>query len=167
MLHELQLGKLDLLMAQRPEDHQFANDVALVKQEVPADENHQAREARVEAENRVKAVVMKAGERVFHGDLLTFQKLTAARLVGAPCVRAIDRFEFLGPCRMQLFHLVMNMRGVDALAAMPDPAEFRSGRHVAGSKSDWAPQPAHVRGVANPCLRSLPRQRDVSPLYSL
>ena len=122
MLHELQLGKLDLLMAQRPEDHQFANDVALVKQEVPADETHEARETRVEAENRVKAVVMEAGERVFHGDLLTFQKLTAARLVGAPCVRALDRFEFLGPCRMQLFHLVMNMRGVDALAAMPDPA---------------------------------------------
>ena len=75
MLHELQLGKLDLLMAQRPEDHQFANDVALVKQEVPADETHLAREARMEAENRVKAVVMEAGERVFHGDLLTFQKL--------------------------------------------------------------------------------------------
>ena len=84
------------------------------------DEIPEAREERVSAENRVKKVAMAAGERIFHGDLLSFQKLTAAKLVGAPCVRALDRFEFLGPCRMQLFHLVMNMRAQDTLVAMPD-----------------------------------------------
>ena len=121
MLHELLLSKLDLLQRQRSNDLQFAADLVEVKKDVPEDETPEAREVRVLAENRVKEVVMAAGERVFHGDLLTFQKLTAARLVGAPCVRALDRFEFLGPCRLQLFHLVMNMRAQDTLVAMPDP----------------------------------------------
>ena len=120
MLHELQLEKLELLRRQRPADLQFAEDLVEIQKEVPGDESDEAKEVRVAAEERVKAVVMEAGERVYHGDLLTFQKLTFAKLVGAPCVRALDRFEFLGVCRLQLFHLVMNMRAQDLLVAMPD-----------------------------------------------
>ena len=121
MLHEMQLDKLELLRRQRPADQQYAKDLIEIQKEVPGDESDEAKEVRVAAEERVKAVVMEAGERVYHGDLLTFQKLTSAKLMGAPCVRALDRFEFLGLCRIQLFHLVMSMRAQDLLVAMPDP----------------------------------------------
>ena len=121
MLAELQMAKLELLRSQRPDDKQFASDLEEVTRVVPPDETSAAKASRVAAEERVKAVVLEAGERVYHGDLLTFQKFTDAVLMHASCVRAIDRFEFLGLARIQLFHMVMAMRAQDILVALPDP----------------------------------------------
>ena len=121
MLMELQLAKLQQLRSQLPENEQYASDLEVVTMIVPPDESTAAKAARVAAEERVKAVVLQHGERVFHGDLLTFQKFTDAMLMRTGCVRALDRFEFLGLCRVQLFHMIMAMRAQDILVALPDP----------------------------------------------
>ena len=120
MLYELQLAKLHQLRSHLPGNVQFTSDLEIVKSNVPLDESPAAKEKRVAAEERVKAVVMEQGERVHHGDLLTFQKFTEAVLMHASCIRAIDRFEFLGICRVQLFHMVMAMRAQDVLVGLPD-----------------------------------------------
>ena len=51
---------------------------------------------------------------------LTFQKMNQARLLRASCVRAIDRLDFMGIFRVQLFHLEMAKCAGDILAALPD-----------------------------------------------
>ena len=121
MMHELQLAKLHQIRSQLPENEQFASDLEVVTRVVPPDESTEAKASRVAAEERVKAVVLEKGERVYHGDLLTFQKFTDAKLMRANCVRALDRFEFMGLCRIQLFHMVMAMRAQDIFVALPDP----------------------------------------------
>ena len=46
--------------------------------------------------------------------------MNQVRLLRASCVRAIDRLEYLGIFRAQLFHLEMSKCASDILAAMPD-----------------------------------------------
>ena len=145
MLHELQMSKLEMLRSQRPDDKQFAEDLEEVSRVVPPVESPEAKASRVAAEERVKAVVLEAGERVYHGDLLTFQKFTDAVLMRACCVRALDRFEFLGLPRIQLFHMVMAMRAQDIGVALPDPnniddcGSMSHGNAVMGI-NDWFPR---------------------------
>ena len=49
---------------------------------------------------------------------LTFQKMNQVRLLRASCVRAIDRLDYLGIFRVQLFHLEMSKCATDIFAAM-------------------------------------------------
>ena len=46
--------------------------------------------------------------------------MNQAHLLRASCVRAIDRLDFMGVFRIQLFHLEMAKCASDALAALPD-----------------------------------------------
>ena len=123
---DLQDQMLDMLEEQHPDDDQFSLDLKHIRKAVPPNEGPQAKVDREQAEHRVKLFVLQHGERIGHGDLLTFQKVrrpficnfiiitliaisfkvNTARLMRAVSVRAIDRLEYLGLFRLQLFHLV-------------------------------------------------------------
>ena len=68
---DLQREHLDQLLAQHPEDEQFASDLELVRRKVvPVEETAADKQRRLEAEHRVKLFVRDKGERIGHGDLL-------------------------------------------------------------------------------------------------
>ena len=120
MAEELQKELLELLKNQIPNNLQFSNDLDHIYRVVPAEESPEAKSARLLAEYRVKAILLDHGENIGHGDLLTFQKFRQAKLMRISSVRAVDRLEFLGIFRMELFHLVMSKTAQDIKAGMPD-----------------------------------------------
>ena len=63
--------------------------------QVEVEESEAALERRTAAEERVRQVLYASGERITHGDLLTFQKLGQARALRAGGVRAVDRLSEL------------------------------------------------------------------------
>ena len=65
----LQKEFLENLRKKRPNDLQFSKDLDEIMKEVQADESDSEKAARVEAETRVKRVVMEFGEPIGHGDL--------------------------------------------------------------------------------------------------
>ena len=71
MRSELQKDFLESLRKKRPNDLQFARDLEEIMKEVEADESASEKTARMEAERRVKLVVMEFGEPIGHGDLST------------------------------------------------------------------------------------------------
>lgn len=104
---ELQSELLQLIKKQRPNDLEYANDLEHIYRPVCEEETPEEEQERELAEHRVKLVTQNHGENIGHGDLLTFQKFLQAKLMMVSCVRAVDRLEFLGIFRMQLFHLCM------------------------------------------------------------
>ena len=70
---DLQRDFLDQLLAQHPEDVEFARDLEHIRKKVggPAEETAAQKELRLQAEQRVKLVVQDRGERITHGDLLS------------------------------------------------------------------------------------------------
>ena len=107
LMDDLQRDFLDMLQAHHPDNKQFGEDLEHIRKKVvPSEETPSARELRLQAEQRVKLFVLEKGERIGHGDLLTFHKVNTAKLKRALSVTAIDRLEYLGLFRMQLFHLV-------------------------------------------------------------
>ena len=107
LCEDLQNEFLDLLQSHNPDSEEFKEDLLHIRREVPANETPGAKEQRLEAEQRVKLVVLQHGERIGHGDLLTYQKINTAKLMRSQSVRAIDRLEYLGLFRLQLFHWVL------------------------------------------------------------
>ena len=91
MAYDLQREKLATIKMQRPDDLQYAEDLETVYEEINGEETEDARRRRTCAEERVRQVVFEMGERITHGDLLTFQKFGQARLLRASSVRAVDR----------------------------------------------------------------------------
>ena len=70
---DLQREYLDQLLAQHPEEKQFASDLELIRKrvvEVPARETAADKQLRLQAEHRVLLFVREKGERIGHGDLL-------------------------------------------------------------------------------------------------
>ena len=51
---------------------------------------------------------------------MTFQKIRQAFMMRADEVSALDRLDFLGIFRLQLFHMVMAKTAMDIKAAMPN-----------------------------------------------
>ena len=76
---DLQDEMLDMLEEQHPDCKDFSNDLKHIRLPVPPNESPEAKESRVQAEHRVKLFVDQKGERIGHGDLLTFQKVFVAR----------------------------------------------------------------------------------------
>ena len=74
--------------------------------------------ARIEAEQRVKREVAKAGEMINHGDLLTEVRFEACKRLRRMCVSAVERFDFLRVFRLGTFHLRMNKTIQDIGAGM-------------------------------------------------
>ena len=72
---ELQDVELNKLEAQHPDNLEFSLDLAHIRRVVLPGETPEAKVARLEAEQRVKMFVLQKGERIGHGDLLTFQKV--------------------------------------------------------------------------------------------
>ena len=70
---DLQRDFLDQLLAQHPEDVEFARDLEHIRRKVggPAEETAAQKELRLQAEQRVKLVVQDRGEKITHGDLLS------------------------------------------------------------------------------------------------
>ena len=64
-------------------------------------------EDRERAEDVVKAAVLKFGEWVGHGDLLTVKMIQEARMLMVGSATAFGRLEFLGPFRLQMLHMKM------------------------------------------------------------
>ena len=91
MACDLQREKLLTIKMQRPQDLQYAEDLEIVYEEINGEETEDAVRRRTCAEGRVRQVVYEMGERITHGDLLTFQKFGQARLLRASSVRAVDR----------------------------------------------------------------------------
>ena len=73
---DLQSEMLDMLEEQNPDNQEFSNDLKHIRQTVPPNETPQAKTSREQAEHRVKLFVLQHGERIGHGDLLTFQKVS-------------------------------------------------------------------------------------------
>ena len=119
MALELQLDKLNLLQQVFPENKQYVQDLKVIQIEVTSEEAEVERQSREEAEQRVMLVVLEHGEMIGHGDLMTFQKINEAIMRRAGEVRAIDRLDYLGVFRLQLFHMVMAKTSADILAGMP------------------------------------------------
>ena len=117
---ELQLAKLNLLLQIYSENSQYAKDLQHIQVELTSDETPEEKLEREAAEHRVKLVLLQHGEQVGHGDLMTFQKIRQAFQMMAGEDRAIDRLDFLGIFRLQLFHLIMAKTAMDIRAAMPN-----------------------------------------------
>ena len=90
LVAELQDEHLDKLEAQHPDNLDFSQDLALIRMLVPPGETPEAKTARLEAEHRVKLFVLQKGERIGHGDLLTFQKVHLHKYVDS-----VLTFQFL------------------------------------------------------------------------
>ena len=88
---DLQKELLETIKRQRPEDLQYAEDLKIVYEELKGKETEEALRRRTLAEGRVRQVVLDMGERVTHGDLLTFQKFGQARALRSNSTRAVDR----------------------------------------------------------------------------
>ena len=73
---DLQDQMLDMLEEQNPENEEFSLDLKHIRTAVPPNEEQQAKVDREQAEHRVKLFVLQHGERIGHGDLLTFQKVS-------------------------------------------------------------------------------------------
>ena len=69
----------------------LSEDLKIVYEEVEEMESEVALGRRTSAEERVRQVVLDMGERVTHGDLLTFQKFNQARALRSNSLRAVDR----------------------------------------------------------------------------
>ena len=108
MAVELQREFLDLIKKQQPNNLQFAKDLEHIYRAVVEEEEQEDKSNREQAEFRVQLVCKLHGENIMHGDLLTFQKFRQAELMRVSSVRAVDRLEYIGIFRMQLFHLVMS-----------------------------------------------------------
>ena len=120
MAEELQLSKLNLLAEIYPENIQYAQDLQTIQVEVTPEESPDEKQKREEAEQRVMLVLLQHGELIGHGDLMTFQKMNQAVMMRVDEVRALDRLDYLGIFRLQLFHMVMAKNCLDIKAAMPD-----------------------------------------------
>ena len=103
---DLQAEYLKELGQQRPNDAQLHEDLEHIMKTVPGNETSEAKADRVAAEQRVMCAALAHGERIGHGDLLTFQKVRQARLLRVSSVSAIGRLDYLGLFRLGLFHLV-------------------------------------------------------------
>ena len=97
---------LSQLETQQPNNVQLHEDLLLIRQPVPGNETPEDKALRISAEQRVMCVVKEHGERISHGDLLTFQKFRQAMLLRVSSVSAVGRLEYLGTFRLGLFHLV-------------------------------------------------------------
>ena len=73
---DLQTEMLDMLEEQHPDNEEYSSDLKHIRQAVPAGETPEAKASREQAEHRVKLFVLQHGERIGHGDLLTFQKVS-------------------------------------------------------------------------------------------
>ena len=91
LAYDLQKELLETIEKQRPEDLQYSEDLKIVYEEVEDIESEDAMRRRTCAEKRVRQVVLDMGERVTHGDLLTFQKFNQARALRSNSMRAVDR----------------------------------------------------------------------------
>ena len=109
MASDLQREFLTSLATSRPEDHQLQEDLVKIYEDVEEEETEDDLSLRVAAEERVMLVVQQHGERVGHGDLLTFQNFRQAVLWRVSCTRAVDRLDYLGVFRMQIFHLATHV----------------------------------------------------------
>ena len=119
MASDLQQETLHNLAASRPGDLQFAEDLKIIYQDLEKEESVEDRSLREAAEERVFNVLQAHGERIGHGDLMTFSNFRQAVLWSIGCERAVDRLDYLGIFRMQLFHLLMAKTALDLLTAMP------------------------------------------------
>ena len=97
---------LNQLEKQQPNNVQLHEDLLLIRRPVPGNETPEDKALRILAEQRVMCAVKEHGEKISHGDLLTFQKFRQARLLRASSVSAVARLEYLGVFRLGLFHLV-------------------------------------------------------------
>ena len=142
MFLDIQREILDRILEQNPNDQQYLADLHLIRQDIVEEETVEAKALRLAAEGRVLDVVLRHGEDVGHGDLLTFEKVRQAILMQATFTRAIDRLEYIGPFRLQLFHLTMAKCAMDIYSAMPDRNMFEDPGSLAHSAAllgilDW------------------------------
>ena len=133
MFFDIQREILDRIQEQNPDDHQYAADLHLIRQTIVEKETQEEKSLRLSAEGRVMAAVLQHGEEIGHGDLLTFQKVRQAILMQSTHSTAIDRLEFIGAFRIQLFHLTMAKCAMDTRAAMPDQNMFEEAGSLAHS----------------------------------
>ena len=66
---------------------------------------------RKEAQTRIDAAVLEAGEFIGHGDQMTFEKFWNAKRLSQTGVTALERKEYLAYFRIALFHTKMSKGG--------------------------------------------------------
>ena len=81
-------------------------------------------EAREKAEEEVMEVVQKFGIWIGAGDLLTVKMVQEATMLMSGSATAFGRLEFLGPFRLQLFHMKMKKICQDFSACMKNTINF-------------------------------------------
>ena len=120
MAMELQMERLRLLLQIYPDNVQLSEDFDRIQLEITGEEAPDEKVEREAAEQRVKHVLLQHGELISHGDLLTFQRVRQAIMMQADEVRALDRLDFIGLFRLQIFHLTMSKVCTDIISAMPN-----------------------------------------------
>ena len=120
MLFVDQKESLEQIAKMRPNDVQFQKDFNHIFKILPKEgESSQAKKAREAAEQRVLLTAEEVGIKIYDGDLLTVKMQLAVMALAAGSARAVDRFVFVGPSVMQMFHLLMNKTALDLKSAMP------------------------------------------------
>lgn len=76
------------------------------------------------AEAEIKAVCLKYGEFISHGDLLTVAMFENAKLIMAGSVTAFGRLEFLGAMRLGIMHMKMKKVCIDYASMMKSVVNF-------------------------------------------
>ena len=121
MVESIQRDFLDRISKMKDNDAQFLKDYEVIYTPLPkCGETESEKILREEAEHRIAEVVREFGELIVHGDLLTIKMIQQAIALRAGSARAVDRFAYVGPLIIQLFHLMMNKTAQDLKAAMPD-----------------------------------------------
>ena len=84
LCEDLQTEFLDLLQAHNPGNEEYRDDLLHIRREVPTNETSEAKEERLGAEQRVKLVVLKHGERIGRAATRFFISNTVPNLKGDP-----------------------------------------------------------------------------------
>ena len=79
------------------------------------------------AELEVKEACLEYGELILHGDLLTVKMVQEAMMLMSGSATAFGRFEFIGPCRLQLLHMKMKKLTQDYSLVMPHDVNYDDG----------------------------------------
>ena len=118
LLIRIQQQFLKSVAKSKGDDPSFLNLLKVLEDPDVDDDEREAAEA------IVKEAVLKYGEWVGHGDLLTVKMIQEARMNMAGSVTAFGRLEFLGPFRLQLLHMKMKKISQDFAVCMKNDRNF-------------------------------------------
>ena len=114
IMDTLQLEFLHMVGQQSEKGEEFLNDLEVL-QSVDCEGS-----LRREAKNRVDREVLRAGEMIVHGDLLTNVRFETCKRLKQGSITSIERYDYMKIFRLGLFHLRMAKTIQDLQTGMPN-----------------------------------------------